>query len=123
MNVLFVGDSPSVRNTYPDKAFIGAACEKRLKLWIDYLEIKDFALVNSISVADKATIAKHDGPIVALGKEAQSRCFGLKVEYIELPHPSGRNRQLNNPDFIIRQLKKARIQLDRWKNVSNFNIS
>lgn len=43
--------------------------------------------------------------IVALGKTAASALTMLGVEYYEMPHPSGRNRLLNDPEYVAGKVK------------------
>lgn len=44
--------------------------------------------------------------IVAVGKTAAKALTLLRLEFFELPHPSGLNRQLNDPKFIEEKIKK-----------------
>jgi len=43
--------------------------------------------------------------IIALGKTAATALTMLGVEYYEMPHPSGRNRKLNNPEYVAGKVK------------------
>src|SRR5271165_2771603 len=101
--VLFVGDKPSKRMKPGAKPFEGAACEQRLKEWIEYLinprvfgslEYKvinqcDYAYANfvAMSIRDKHIL-------IALGNNSSKALETLP--HFKLPHPSGRNRQINN---------------------------
>lgn len=44
--------------------------------------------------------------IVAIGKTAAKALTLLHYEFFELPHPSGRNRLLNDPAYIDEKLKR-----------------
>lgn len=105
--VIFVGDTPSKR-TDPNQAFKGAACEKRLKEWIARLDVAEYYLINSTDndLYSKIYTAKAIGvPIIALGNNA-SKALG-SAEHYKLPHPSGRNRQINNKAFIDNKIMEC----------------
>ena len=53
----------------------------------------------------KATKATH---IIALGKTAATALSMLGVAYYEMPHPSGRNRLLNDPEYVAQKVKGLR---------------
>lgn len=114
MKVLIVGDSPSKLNKSPDVAFVGAASYPRLLEWLKRMDIVDYELTNSDTAGCRERIRAWSGPIIALGKEAQARTFGLGKKCVHLPHPSGLNRQINNVDFIEQQLAKARRDIENW---------
>lgn len=105
MLVLFVGDEPSKLNKNPEIAFVGAKCEKRLMEWISYLvgtSHGSYDIINRIYKRFYAAIANAD-IVIALGNKASD---ALKnVLHFKLPHPSGLNRQVNNKEFIKKQLK------------------
>ncbi len=110
--VLIVGDAPSRLNHIENVAFIGAACYPRLIEWVAALKLDDYELVNSDTDACMDFISKWSGDaIIALGRKAQSRLRKAGISYIALPHPSGRNRQLNNRWWLLNQLVDARNQL------------
>jgi len=50
----------------------------------------------------KGTSPTH---IIALGKTAAKALTLLGVEYYEMPHPSGRNRLLNDPEYVAGKVK------------------
>lgn len=43
--------------------------------------------------------------VVAFGKTAATALDILGIPYYEMPHPSGLNRQLNDPNFVTEKLK------------------
>jgi hypothetical protein len=115
--IFFVGDKPSKR-TDPNQAFRGAACEARLMEWIKALlpEGERFKLFNSSE--EGAGIwclwASEDGyPIIALGNNASN--YLKSLEHFKLPHPSGRNRQINDKEFIKAKLNECREYIERFK--------
>lgn len=114
MTVLIVGDSPSRLNSSPEIAFVGARSYSTLLDWIKRMNIVDYRLINSDTIACMDRICDWKGPIIALGKEAQGRLFRAGVRHIRLPHPSGLNRQTNDSEFITGQLKRAVAQLRDW---------
>lgn len=46
--------------------------------------------------------------IVALGKTAEWGLSQLGVEHLAMPHPSGLNRQLNDPEFVAQKIEELR---------------
>lgn len=111
--VLFVGDKPSRLNTDPNVAFKGARCESRLLEWLTILNIpyilvnrtdSDFYLMANLFYAVNC-------PIVTLGNNA-SKALG-KASHFKLPHPSGRNRQINDKAFILAKLEECKKYLEK----------
>ncbi len=109
--ILFVGDRPSQKMTPGAKPFQGAACEKRLMEWTAYLGCRyTHVIVNShendhLDWQVQNTF-KFNGKIIALGNNA-SKALG-DIPHFKLPHPSGRNRQINNKAFIESRLKACK---------------
>jgi uracil-DNA glycosylase len=108
--ILFVGDRPAPK-AKTDVPFKDAACAKRLKSWFETLELKeaDYKIINSSSEYFflAVLLANQRGAlIVALGKNASDALSD--VRHFRLPHPSGRNRQINNKKFIDNQLNKCK---------------
>lgn len=116
--VLFVGDRPSRLNKDPEVAFIGSRSEKVLKNWIDFLNPKEASLINSHTSILMLRIEVYSNlgdTVVALGNVASQRLTKAGIPHFKLPHPSGRNRKLNNKKFIDSELKKCQTYL-RGKN-------
>jgi len=108
--IVFIGDEPSKR-TDPNQAFKGAGCEKRLMTWIEYLLPSGelYELYNRVSPYAATWTLCHvdrENPIIALGKNA-SDWLG-PVPHFKLPHPSGRNRQLNDKEFVKARLEACK---------------
>jgi uracil-DNA glycosylase len=43
---------------------------------------------------------------VALGKTAARACELAGVDFLEMPHPSGMNRKLNDPEYVKEKIKR-----------------
>lgn len=108
MLILFVGDAPSRYNKNPEIAFVGAKCEKRLMGWISYLTNSShgtYEIINRIDKKFYLAIEEAD-VVIALGNKAST---ALKnVAHFKLPHPSGLNRQINNKEYIKKQLNDCK---------------
>src|SRR5574343_1816661 len=101
--ILFVGDNPSRLNKNKNVAFIGSPSGKKLLEWIEILEIKNYKAINRTDaklVTEVVNNMKEDGYIVALGRNAEKALTELGVEYFSLPHPSPKNRKLNDKEEI-----------------------
>lgn len=114
--ILFIGDKPSPRMKPGAKAFEGAACEKRLKNWIDTIFEPgvEVYVINSNDIDFLRVMinecAWSTGKIITLGSIASKRVHKLvpKKYYFELPHPSGRNRKINDKEFIAKKLDECK---------------
>lgn len=98
VNVVFVGDEPSDLNISPEIPFVGAKSFKRLVQWINYIKPDYYVVLNSSASEDIVKILNlyNNGfKIITLGEKASKRLNGL-VEFAGLPHPSGRNLQVND---------------------------
>lgn len=110
IKVMFIGDAPSPNMKPGAPAFTGARCQPRLAAWMRTMALnwEDIITVNQVNPALKAYISEaveRKLPIVAVGLKASSALDkmlvnGAKVSFFRLPHPSGRNRQLNNPKYV-----------------------
>ena len=70
-------------------------------------------------------ITKHVRPdyIITLGKTAEKALIMMKItetgyDYYAMPHPSGLNRQLNNPEFIQEKIKGLQNYLKSLKSIT-----
>jgi uracil-DNA glycosylase len=109
--ILFVGDKPSPRMKPGAKPFQGAACEKRLRSWIKKLGLKknQYHIVNQSSLNFiRGQQLEYHHTWIALGEKAADFIRQGNVRFFKLPHPSGRNRQINDKKFIEQKLKECR---------------
>lgn len=112
--ILFIGDKPSPKMKPGAKPFEGAACEKRLMEWVKVLGIGP----RSYNIDNQATVHREEleyafevgNIMIALGSNASKALKG--IPHFKLPHPSGRNRQINDKDFIAKKLLECR----KWIN-------
>jgi hypothetical protein len=110
-SVIFVGDRPSKKNLDPAVAFVGTPSFINLQKWIAKMQLSNFIVINSHTEENMATIsgywnAGHQA-IVALGNDAAKRLERAGLPYFKLPHPSPRNRLLNDPKYIDSQISKC----------------
>ena len=117
--IIFVGDEPSRLNKSPHVAFIGSKSEPRLQEWINRLSPTEQVYVSN-SHTDELLLrimywSMRGGKVIALGNKASKRLSECNVSHFKLPHPSPRNRKLNDPNFIDSELKKCQTYL-RGKN-------
>lgn len=118
MIIIFVGDKPSPRMTPGAMPFEGAACAKRLKGWIAFvtygIDMHGVKIVNQCNTSYGWFFEQWEAgnKIVTLGKEAASRFKGAhELPHFELPHPSGRNRLLNDKTYVDEQLRLCKAWL------------
>lgn len=120
---LFVGSNPSQASTC-DAAFHGSTRSSAiLTSWCKNLD----AILMHTNVLDKKTDdnrplkkseisanlddlrSKIDSikpdRLVALGKTAAAALQLLGVDFYEMPHPSGRNRMLNDPSYVAEKVR------------------
>lgn len=111
LNILIVGDSPSKLNKDPNVPFIGAKCEKRLRSWLEYLQLNwnDCIFINSTDKDAKykvQNLLKKNYNIIALGNKASN--FLNYKDHFKLPHPSGLNRKLNDKVYEKKMLDNCK---------------
>jgi uracil-DNA glycosylase len=122
MRVVFVGDRPSSRNRYLYLPFVGTPSFKTLCKWIKALEVDSYNLSNSYNNADRRRLYKwahmnissmpYFTHFIALGNNAHKVLEELGIPHFKLPHPSGRNRQLNNKSFVDNKLLECKAWLN-----------
>lgn len=91
----------------------------RLNQWVSELGIEHYGFVNAVSHvgeckiknADfdliKACASQHD-KVIALGSFA-SACLGrINISHYKLPHPSPRNRLMNDKVFVKKTLNECK---------------
>lgn len=131
--IVFVGDKPSAKNISRDVPFVGTQSYKRLLEWFWKLDVdvNDVVLINK-DKAHQVMAANPTAKFVALGEEAYKTVTNvtvtfttvmypymapnekvktvtdLKFKCFKLPHPSGRNRKLNDKKWLDKELKKCK---------------
>ena len=96
----------------------------RLNSWCERMGIPYYSFVNAYAHAGAfkasqvdqnfllATATLHDGPVVALGGEVSKILDRLGIGHFQLPHPSYRNRKLNDKAFEEQVLSWCRAYID-----------
>lgn len=129
--IIFVGDKPSSKMKHNAKPFEGASCESRLYEWVkavlpqSYMTRWEYPAFKIINQSDHDVLAgylmlvaadhynnPHRHVIVALGNTA-SKAIGKHIPHYKLPHPSGRNRKLNNKSFVKKELYKCKTFIEK----------
>ena len=109
MRVLFVGMNPARVGPRDSQAL------KRLASWATRLGIQTFSFVNAYHgplrrVEDlpflRGACEGHD-KVIALGAVAASSLSKIGINHFRMPHPSGRNRQLNDPELVEKYLREC----------------
>lgn len=102
--IIFIGDKPSKKNLDPNVPFVGTPSYLKLLEWIGRMNVdvnyvktrnKDFAP----NLKSLLTWYPHPIKVVALGNEASKELLKFDVPHFVLPHPSPRNRKLNDKKF------------------------
>lgn len=132
--ILFVASNPSHLNEDPRIPFKGSRSEKNFNEWVNRLAPNGYKAVNVIDtvtegnralkkseiessileLCEKIKVNKNK-KIIALGKTAQiaiemARPIMGEIDYFALPHPSPRNRFLNNREQVEAVLEEC----ERW---------
>lgn len=123
--VVFVGDQPSRLNRFPDVAFFGSKSWPTLCDWAGRLSLKDYNwyAVNSHTQYDMSRIMdlyrgnESNIIFIALGNDAAKRLGEKKIPYFKLPHPSPRNRKLNDKEYVAKILEECHNYLKENGNV------
>lgn len=114
--IVFVGDKPSVKNVDPDIPFVGTQSYKNLLNWIWEIDI-DISDTLTANATENFYYwvgyygngeDPHNHVYIALGNKAENFLKSEKLNYFKLPHPSPRNRKLNDKKFIKQELKKCK---------------
>lgn len=121
-SILFIGPCPRTKNTDPNIPFAGTKSANVIMDWIYYMNLYQYNLmfinvsnrINSkdFTVDEILTLHHITLPhtirlsynIIAFGDQVSNVLKFDKIEHFKLPHPSGRNRQLNDQKFINNRL-------------------
>lgn len=107
MKVLVLGDKPSRLNTNPNVAFVGSKSYKILLEWLDYV-LPQQSIYRLHNRVDKNLDLFDFNVRIALGNEASKFLEKHNLKHFKLPHPSPRNRQLNDKAFIKQKLDECK---------------
>lgn len=120
--ILVLGMNPASR----DSTYKKNHTNDRLQQWARYLDISydfDNIVTESGDVKGKKPdinrlldLTKHRSIILALGNFSSSWLQKLKVEHFKLPHPSPRNRMINDQDNILRILNECKDYINERKS-------
>lgn len=116
MRIAIVGSNPSKFNTDPNIPFVGTRSHSRLVRWINYiaseteLSSSNFFLLNiSNRVSEKDVKYTNEemkniiydlydyDMVITLGNSTKKALIKGGVFQFNIPHPSFKNRKLNNP--------------------------
>lgn len=127
MNILFVGSNPSVKANSNEAFTEDTVSGKTLKDWISraYLDTHDMHFINvsSSKTSNNMPLSKtnihanleklkteintiNPTHVIALGKTAAYALSKIITDFIEMPHPSHRNRLLNNESYVSKCIEK-----------------
>ena len=130
MLVLFVGDKPSSKNTDPNMAFLGTKSGETLEKWIRHMNVDWFRTINQVDAEFEDNVldaVNNLYPVIALGNNAQAALINLMNKnalvkfrsylFYTLPHPSGRNRKLNDKKYVEETLKECKNHIDHVRSL------
>lgn len=123
--VLVVGQSPGPKFDSP--VFHTSTTTGRLYAWLNDLGLKRVSFINASPDVGSSTYCNKDldflytgymigdyGGVITLGRMASAAVESIGVlHYYRLPHPSGRNRLLNDPEYVRECLRNCRHYLER----------
>lgn len=126
LKILLVGSNPSHKATSNEAFTADTVSGRILRSWIEGIE-GEFVFENLSSQKtennrplnrseralaqvslQKRIQGTNPGRIVALGKVAAEVLGALGVSFLEMPHPSGLNRKLNDKEYMARKLEELR---------------
>jgi len=127
--IWIVGSNPSPKNVNPLVPFWGTTSYETLSRWLKVLGINRHALLNVSNEVTNGKIPKltaedllrvklkleNATTVIALGNTASMALKRLGIKHFKLPHPSGRNRLLNDKKFIELELDRCRDWLSKRK--------
>jgi uracil-DNA glycosylase family 4 len=136
MKILFVGSNPSSAAKTQNPFCTSTKSGKLLNDWLIasgqyplsltstcYANVADYPTENNrplltaeiksnLSLLQrKVDIIKPD-KIIALGKTAEKALTLLRTDYYPMPHPSGLNRLLNDPEYVKKKINGLRDYLN-----------
>lgn len=126
MSVWIVGSNPSPKNVNPKLPFWGTKSYETLSKWLTYLGINKHGLINVSNEVTSGKIPKITNEdlfrirtklegatkVIALGNTASTALHRLGIKHFKLPHPSGRNRLLNDQNYLNSKLIECKEYLN-----------
>lgn len=121
--IFFIGEGPSSKNKNPSVPFVGTRSYKRLLEWIWALDIDvtEVVLANlehiklygtgHVAIEQPNMLCDFDfeqDVIIALGSVVGKDLDKLNIPHFKMPHPSFRNRKLNDPEVEVREIEICR---------------
>ena len=111
--ILIVGQNPSAQKPRKNSTF------DRLQRWCDEMNVDDFDFINCIdSVGDYTklkinkdniqTSTRNRDKIIALGNFSSDTLSKLGIDHFKMPHPSPRNRKLNDKEFEKKMINECK---------------
>lgn len=121
MRILIVGQNPADRPL--DGSHTKSMTFRKLDKWAEELDIGMYAFINTVPERGAATMKNVQWDylrqsvtlhkkVIALGGFASSVLTKLNVDHFRLPHPSPRNRLLNDKKFEAEQLRLCKKYLN-----------
>ena len=126
-SIIFVGSNPSTAATSINPFDPSTKSSQTLFTWLNQANIQNpifLNVANQVTPHNRALTTReiknnlsrlhleidvhrvlNDVRIVAVGKTAEKALTLLRLPFFSLPHPSGLNRQLNDPNFIEEKIK------------------
>lgn len=116
MKVLVIGMNPSTKPTLKGKP---NATFKKLESWMSQVGVQHFSFCNTFDTPCEAKFDKvdkwrlielstHSDKVIALGGFVSMTLNKLGIDHFKMPHPSPRNRLLNDKDYEKNMIKQCR---------------
>src|SRR5665213_2208169 len=117
--IYFIADKPGKGNLSESVPLVGTSSYKTLLRWCGEMDL-DVTRMRMFNQSDKPfeglsgvslnlAITKGHIKVIALGGEAKKYLLKAGIEeFFVLPHPSGRNRLLNDEKFVKKTLEQCR---------------
>lgn len=127
--VYIIADAPTADNLSPEVPLVGTKSYKTLLEWLGEMDV-DITRVRMYNQSDKPfdnylsrqslnqAVQLGQIKVIALGQKAADYLIKTNIdEFFLLPHPSGRNRLINNKKFVTEKLGACKNYI--YKGVSS----
>lgn len=116
MNLLIVAQNPG--NNPKAFRFKNHTID-RLNQWVDHFGVQHYSFVNAVSIQGECKIKDADfellrdcitdnTKVIALGSFASACLDRINISYFRLPHPSPRNRLMNDKEYVQNVLNECK---------------